>query len=302
MFSKKVKRTLFNLYLSIPGTQYIFVFIRMFVIPSYRWRRLLRFKGAFQLHIDNIKFKLVSYGNTIENELFWLGARGWEGKETAAWKRLSEQSSVIFDVGANTGLYTIIGAIANPSAAVFAFEPLTEIMSRLKRNLELNELKVNTCQMALTDEDGHGKIFAPDTISGTFDQATLNESKYQGPTVRYETIEKKRLNTFIERNAISGIDLMKIDVETFEPQVLQGMGHYLQLYAPTILVEILNKNVAESVTSLITGIDYSYYKIDEKKGYTSTRNLIPDKKGNNFLLLNRSKHPHFHVPIDKAEK
>jgi FkbM family methyltransferase len=298
MFSKKVKRRLFNLYLSIPGTQYIFALIRMFVIPSYRWRRLLRFKGVFELSVDNLNFKLASYGNTIENELFWLGASGWEGRATSAWKKLSEQSAVIFDIGANTGLYSLIGAIANPSASVFAFEPLTEVMSRLKRNLELNKVKVNACQMALSNEDGHGKIFALYTISGTFDQATLNETKYQGPAVRYETVKKRRLSSFIEDNAIARVDLMKIDVETFEPQVLLGMGHYLQLYAPTVLLEILNENVATAVTMAIAGIDYQYYKIDEKKGYFLTENLIPDMNGNNFLLLNRSKHPLFQIPIN----
>ena len=38
---------------------------------------------------------------------------------------------------------------------------------------------------------------------------------------------------------------MKIDVETHEPAVLKGMGEYLRSFRPTMLIELLNDEVAQ---------------------------------------------------------
>ena len=39
---------------------------------------------------------------------------------------------------------------------------------------------------------------------------------------------------------ITKIDLLKIDVETHEPEVLEGYTKYIHLHKPTMLIEILN--------------------------------------------------------------
>ncbi len=239
---------------------------------------------------EGSQLKVMSYGNTIENELFWLGTKGWEWHSTILWSSLSAHSIVIFDIGANTGLYSLISAKINPEAVIFAFEPLEKVASRMLTNLSLNNLKVHLNTLALASEDGEGKIFVNDTISDTFDQASLNAVQNSNRSVNAITIKKKKLSTFIREQAITQIDLMKIDVETFEPQVLLGMGTYLREYAPTILIEILNERVAFEVQNLIAGIEYDYYLIDVRKGCKLTTNLIPNKRGNNFLLLNKAKH------------
>jgi FkbM family methyltransferase len=244
----------------------------------------------------------MNYGNTIENELFWLGANGWEGYATKAWKMLSEQSRIIFDVGANTGLYSLISSSTNSAASVYAFEPVDIIFNRLKKNIGLNDLKVHLNKIALADEDGEGKIYAAQTVSHTFDQASLNQAKYKDSSTNYFIIQKRRLDSFIKENEIKAIDLMKIDVETFEPQVLEGMGFYLKAFAPTLLIEILNGEVARKVEALIDGIGYRYYLIDEKKGYIPKDNLTPGRKGNNFLLLNEHKHSIVPMIVDTSKR
>lgn len=286
-----LKRILFNLYLNIPGSRYLWQLVKKIYIPPYNVRKYLRFKGVFNLNLDpDFKLMIMNHGNTIENELFWLGANGWEPWSTVAWKTLSEQSQVIFDVGANTGLYSLISAKANTAASVYAFEPVKVIFDRLNVNLHLNELNVNAHQLALADENGEGKIFVADTVSNTFDQASLSVSKFKSGHAHSITIKKQRLSSFIEEHGITKIDLMKIDVETYEPQVLSGMGRYLRVFKPTILIEILNESVARAVESLITDLGYQYFLIDEMKGYIKRENLSPGRRGNNFLLLNKDKH------------
>jgi len=292
MFILSLKRALFNIYLHLPGSRLLFSLVKKIYVPPKRIRKYLRFKGPFRLTFDDgTTLRIINYGNTIENQLFWLGANGWEGRSTNAWIRLCKESEIIFDVGANTGLYSLIGSKANPKAVVYAFEPVDLIFKRLKENLQLNNLQVQTFNIALADENGEGKIFAADTVSSTFDQASLNNKDKDGS--RFMIIEMKRLDSFIQDQGIKQIDLMKIDVETFEPQVLKGMSHYLKKFAPTILIEILNNGVARDVESLVDGNNYEYYLIDEKNGLIRQENLMPGKRGNNFLLLNKSKQPSF---------
>jgi FkbM family methyltransferase len=233
----------------------------------------------------------MSYGNTIENELFWLGKKGWEAKSTSVWKQLSEKSSVIFDVGANTGLYSLISAKVNPSASVYAFEPLEHVRKRLEKNLSINNLSVNCFSLALSDENGEARIYAAYTISGTFDQASLNAERFEKIDRNFTTIQTQRLDTFIESNNVKDIDLMKIDVETFEPHVLRGMGAYLARFSPTMLVEILNETIGNEIEILVGGLNYEYYFIDETRGFIRKHDLKPGKRGGNFLLLNRKRHP-----------
>jgi FkbM family methyltransferase len=291
MSIKAWKKILFNLYLNLPGSRYLFQGLKKIYIPPNNVRKYLRFKGVFKLNLDeNIQLAIMNYGNTIENELFWLGPRGWEPYSTKAWIRLSEKSNVIFDIGANTGLYSLISSKVNPSAAVYAFEPIEFIFDRLNQNLRLNGFNVNANKTALADEDGAGEIFAADTISSTFDQASLNKKNFKTTETQSIRIKKQRVASFIEEHRISNIDLMKIDVETYEPQVLQGMGAYLEMFKPTILIEILNESVGREVESIVRNIGYHFFLIDEKKGYIKKDNLLPTRKGNNFLLLNKNKH------------
>ena len=59
---------------------------------------------------------------------------------------------------------------------------------------------------------------------------------------------------------------MKIDVETHEVEVLQGMGKYLDLFRPAMLIEILNDEVGAGVEEMVKDKGYLYFNIDENAG------------------------------------
>ena len=48
-------------------------------------------------------------------------------------------SDVIFDIGANTGIFALVSGAANPKARIFAFEPVSRVFEKLKGNVALNE-------------------------------------------------------------------------------------------------------------------------------------------------------------------
>lgn len=67
---------------------------------------------------------------------------GYEPTQSAAFQRLITPGSVVFDVGAHVGYYSVLSSgLAGPSGKVFAFEPLPANLEYLRRHLKLNDCK-----------------------------------------------------------------------------------------------------------------------------------------------------------------
>ena len=64
--------------------------------------------------------------------------KGWEKESLKIWKELCQTSDVILDVGANTGVYSLVAKAANPESRVIAFEPVKRTFDRLEHNNNIN--------------------------------------------------------------------------------------------------------------------------------------------------------------------
>ena len=66
---------------------------------------------------------------------------------------------------------------------------------------------------------------------------------------------------------------MKIDVESFEAEVLSGMGGALKTMRPTILIEILNDEIAEKIEALVADTEYLYFNLHENGSVEKVEHL-----------------------------
>ena len=109
-----------------PFKRDLFLLLKKFWYPSENVYKHLHFHGIFEVEVGkNVYFKIVHYGFHLENEIFWDGLeKGHESISYSLWKPLAKKSRVIFDIGANTGIYSLIAQSINPNAEVFAFEPV----------------------------------------------------------------------------------------------------------------------------------------------------------------------------------
>jgi FkbM family methyltransferase len=203
-------------------------------------------------------------GYDVENTLFWAGVKGcWEKVSVDIWIKLCSRANIIMDIGANTGAYALIAKTVNDKAKVFAFEPFDIIFKRLEANARLNNLDIQCVPLAVSNYNGTAKVY-PDSLDH-FYSITVNKNLSPDHVKVHEVeINTVTLTTFIRENNISGIDLMKIDVETHEPELLMGMGEYLGKWKPAMLIEILTDEVGEKVQKLVGDIGYLYFNIDEK--------------------------------------
>lgn len=276
---KKVFKAIYGL---IPFKKQIFTVLKFFWKPKQSVFKHLHFKDVITVPVtDSKSFKVNHFGLCIENEIFWQGlTKGWEKESLKLWIKLCEDSQTIFDIGANTGIYSLVAKAVNPSSKVYSFEPHPYFLSMLKKNVLLNNYDIHTYGKAISNSDGVVEI-----------------DDYSGNTLILKT-EAVTLDTFIKQNAIKRIDLMKIDTELHEPQVLEGFSIYLKEFKPTILIEIIRDEIAEIVYEYVKDLGYLYYNIDEKGSIRQTDRIeISDYF--NYLLCSPEVAAKIGLPIKK---
>jgi FkbM family methyltransferase len=252
-----------TLYRAIPAKKTIFSLIKGFSTPPYNIYKNLRFKGVVDVKIGSNSFKInTDYDKYVETKLFWKGVNAhYEKMSYDLWINLSKKANVILDVGANTGIYSLMTKTVNPSAQVYGFEPMPDVYRQFLANEKLNNFGIHCLELAASNEDGTADIYTNPTEQ--LYTSTLNSENTVENSIK-TTIKTITLKTWIEQNNIKNIDLMKVDVESFEPQVMEGMGEYLKQMRPTMLMEILSNEVGEAVEKHLEGCDYLFFNLDEE--------------------------------------
>jgi len=147
----------------------------------------------------------------------------YEKYETNILLSQLNKNSVVVDVGANIGYYTLLAA--KIAKKVYAFEPDKEAFEILKKNVEGNHLKnVVLFNKAVGSENKK--------VGVVRNKNNFGDSR----VVKGNDIECVRLDEVIKEK----VDLVKIDVQGYEIEVLEGMKN---MRVPILLVEIDQKNI-----------------------------------------------------------
>lgn len=179
-------------------------------------------------YADNLRF-VCRPQNLIERCIIEDGV--WEPGETNIVKEHCKPGFVVFDIGANIGYFTLLmSREVGPGGHVHAFEPTEYAMNRLKRNLVLNShlpANITLNQMGLLAAPEVRKEAIEARFSGTI------PSHLDPELIRFTTVDQYVADTPTER-----IDFMKIDVDGYDAEVLQGAADTIQRFRPELLVEL----------------------------------------------------------------
>lgn len=183
-----------------------------------------------ELAYNNKKFVLFGTRNDPYFENVVLGDPA-DPFFSLALARLARDATV-FDIGANIGA-TVIAA-AQAAGRVFAFEPQASTFSCLKKTVEANRLSnVSIFDLALGANEGEA-IFFTNLNSGSASHLVTSDTLDR----RSETkVRMTTLDRFVAEHEIARIDLIKIDVEGFEIDVLEGAKRTLETLKPAVIVE-----------------------------------------------------------------
>lgn len=147
----------------------------------------------------------------------------------------------IIDAGANIGMYTVPFSKLTPEGKVFAFEP-TDTMNMLKENLQYNNCLSNVHFIDNPLGQFDGKI--QDKVFKVWSQNIIDEKEFNFIT----------LDTFVSQNKLK-IDLLKIDVDSYDYEVLLGGKNFLLDQNPLVVVE-LNHALGKRGHNIKEALDY----------------------------------------------
>ena len=148
------------------------------------------------------------------------------------------EKSVIFDCGANMGIFSLFINHLNPKAQIYAFEPASLPYKLLTKIIKINNLaeKINPLKLALGDKITKATMDIVHEGAGLSN--VLEESQYRNyHKLEYSGKEKVQMTTidqFVCENNLKHLDLLKIDTEGFEKQIIQGAKETIKKFKPVI--------------------------------------------------------------------
>lgn len=195
------------------------------------------------------------FTNTYENENFSYVLNEIKNKP----------DSIIYDLGANIGYFSLLCSAASDKAKIFCFEPIPDNMSILCHHLLVNHIKnVFPVNMAISDHFGLVD-FSADNISHSYTYKQTSEH-YGNREVNIK-VGVISLDILINELQFSKPDIIKIDVEGAEYDVLKGAIEVIKIYKPKILLsthEAHIKGIEKKCLGFLDDINYSCIKIENE--------------------------------------
>jgi FkbM family methyltransferase len=257
--------------------------------PSFFARHLPR-SGLVTARLpDNQVLRLWSRGDdNIASPVFWSGYSAIEPETCTVFYDLAKRARTTLDIGAHVGFYAILASHANRSGRVLAFEPLPTAHERLLRNVSLNAVTNISCfRLAAGSQDTTTEFFHVESSDAIPSSSSLSRIFMETELPQYkicsQSVEVIRIDEFVREHGLRDIDLVKIDTESTEDDVLEGMQETLRRDRPTVICELLPGGPAEAIDAVMKPLGYKYFHLSPG-GMQPCSRLIPDPVWRNFLF------------------
>jgi FkbM family methyltransferase len=175
-------------------------------------------QALIDLH-DGSPFVVDTQSLDLSTALIRLGR--WESWIEPSMLKPLRAGGTFVDAGASMGYYTVLAAKrVGPRGAVFSFEPNSRIYQILVRNRFINGVRAEAYNFALGSKAFQTKLWVPgDSTGGGYITNDQNaEASTQG--CKGMPVDVMPLDDVLPKDVT--VDVMKIDVEGYEPEVLIG--------------------------------------------------------------------------------
>ena len=171
--------------------------------------------------------------------------------------------NVVWDVGANVGLFSVAAAArAGTAGQVIAFEPDTWLVGLLRRTAQLHHPEC--AKMTIVPAAIGGSIalrsFQIAVRSRSYNALTGYGQSQTGGIAEEQIVPTFNLDSLLDH--FSAPDVLKIDVEGAELEVLASQMRMLRDVRPTIICEVASAN-ADAIATLLTSAGYVLYDCEK---------------------------------------
>ena len=202
-----------------------------------------------------------------------------------------DDGAVVFDVGANIGLFTLFANRKCPTAQIYAFEPLPPSFEKLRANVARYEIDAQLFNYGLSESSATADfVFYPEAagLSGhaanragdkadtraivqdwihnaahsreedLLPQSQLDELLDEYLRGETYSCEVKTLSQVIRENDVEQIDLLKIDTEGSELSVLSGIEEEDWSRIKQIVMEVHSRSIMQSIVTLLQAHGFEF--------------------------------------------
>ena len=187
---------------------------------------------------------------------------GWEPEVLAVLVGRLLPGGVVYDLGANYGLHTLLMArLVGPAGRVFAFEPIDRIRAELARNVSLNGFsQVEVVPLAVSDRCGPASMFG-----GAHDGAGLIDSVDRGNkqvdhTGTISAVVLTTLDAFVAAGHPPPA-FIKMDIEGAEGSAVLGAKRVLAEHRPVLLIELHSPEQDVAVAVALGRLGYTLSRV-----------------------------------------
>ncbi len=184
-----------------------------------------------------------------------------------------QRGDSVIDVGAQLGYVTAhLAERVGPAGCVQSFEPDPNALAQLRATVSANGYSwVKIFPVAVSDAEGEIDFNVSPVLGWSTAVKGTHHTGLSTIRVKATTIDKLARDGQIRRP----VSLIKIDVEGFECQVVDGMKETVERDRPVVLAEVnplMLRPVGHSTADLLKRLaryDYRLFRVDEPNGVLS---------------------------------
>ncbi len=175
-----------------------------------------------------------------------------------------DNKSVVYDIGANMGYYSL--AFSKVVSQVYSFEPLPKNYDLAKKHLELNNISnVNLNPYAITDKKQ--KLQFTNSLAHSSNTYMTDSTSFADKNSTIE-VQGYSLDNLIYDLELPKPHFLKVDVEGAELDFLKGAERVLKEVKPTFVLATHDKlipGISKKCLAFLDSIGYSYRETEEIK-------------------------------------
>jgi FkbM family methyltransferase len=222
-------------------------------LPFHHYGLKHRLTAWISIHLfDNVTYTVhrgLLRGMKRKGGLGWVPESIWPEVKTAEgafWRRLNLRDLIVYDIGAFHGLLTLFFSLQ--AKEVICFEPNTQNHKRLMENLNLNAVRnVKVYKVGVGSRSEKLRMVASPLMPGgaSVNSSIVDRLLRSGIGTVIEEIPIVALDDEIPKAGLPPPDFIKIDIEGAEIEALKGARNTLEVYQPTLFLEIHGETVSE---------------------------------------------------------